>query len=66
MVTVEVSAGGYPVWIRLIDESGNALSIRHTDLLRLEHEIAEAKRQVLCVLPRPDRHEVDPKLAGAA
>lgn len=66
MVRIEVSEGGYPCRVRLIDESGNAMSISHTELLRLEHAVAEAKRKVLCSLPRADWHEVDPKLAGAA
>jgi hypothetical protein len=64
MIKIEVRQGGYPVWISLTDDNGNAFSIRHTELLRLEHELAEAKRKVLCALPRTDWHEVDPKLTG--
>lgn len=67
MITIDVSSGGYPVFIRLLDESGNQLaSMRHTELLKLEHAVAEAKRKVLCALDQRDWHEVDPKLAGVA
>lgn len=64
MITVEVSVGGHPCWIRLIAENGNALTLDHRELLRLENALAEAKRRILCELPRSCWHEVDPKLAG--
>lgn len=66
MIRVEVSRGGHPVWIRLVAENGNALSLDHRGLLQLENALAEAKRHILCELPRSHWHEVDPKLAGGA
>jgi hypothetical protein len=66
MIKVEVARGGYPLWIRLIAENGNALSLDHRELLQLEHALAEAKKHILCELPRNMWHEVDPKLAGVA
>lgn len=61
-ITVEVG-GPYPCWITITD-GRDGLRLRHTDLLALEHAVAEAKRQVLMKLPRKDWQEVDPKLAG--
>jgi hypothetical protein len=64
MIKVDVD-GPYPCRIRMVDDrDGEAISLPHTRLLELEHAIAEAKRQVLCKLPREQWHEVDPKLAG--
>jgi hypothetical protein len=63
MINVTVN-GPYPCWIRMTDESGTVVSIRHTELLSLENAVAEAKRQVLSKLPRRDWHEVDPKLVA--
>jgi hypothetical protein len=62
-IEIEV-AGPYPCWITLKGPGDEVISLRHTDLLAIEHAIAEAKRQVLCKLPRRDWHEVDPSLAG--
>lgn len=55
--------GPHPCWIEITD-GRNGLRLSHTDLLQVEHAIAEAKRQVLCKLPRNRWHEVDPNLAG--
>jgi hypothetical protein len=55
--------GPYPCWITLKDERGTEVRISHTELLKLEHAVAEAKRQVLMKLPSKDWHEVDPALA---
>lgn len=62
MFKVEVN-GPFPCWIGLRDENGDGMRIRHTELLALEHAVAEAKRQVLCKLDRNYWHEVDPSLA---
>lgn len=51
----------YPCWVE-IEIGGEKMKLRHTDLLSLEHAIAEAKRQVLCKLPRDAWHEVSPIL----
>lgn len=64
MIKVQVSSGGYPVHLKLVAENGNAMGLDHRELLQLEHALAEAKRHILCELPRSMWHEVDPKLAG--
>jgi hypothetical protein len=55
--------GPHPCWIKVRVDGQEVMSIPHTQLLQLEHAVAEAKRQVLCKLDRRDWHEVDAKLA---
>lgn len=54
----------YPCWISLYIDGEQVAKIQHTQLLQLEHAVAEAKRQVLCKLDRRDWHQVDSTLAG--
>lgn len=54
----------YPCWVSLYIDGKQVAKIPHTQLLQLEHAVAEAKRQVLCKLDRRDWHQVDATLAG--
>lgn len=61
---INVSQGGYPVWVEIIIGEMR-VTIKHTEFLRLENAMTEARREILCSLDQRDWHTFDPKLASS-